>query len=234
VLIGCRRRGGGVEIQVIDTGPGIAPELQGLVFEEFCQLDNPARARSAGHGLGLAIVKRSAELLGTQVRLASVPDTGSCFSVLLPRCERGRIAAPPVPVPIPPEPAAPAARTVLLIEDDPLVLTAMGMVLRQQGCRVIATESVGEALAVARRRPPPDLVISDYRLPGGQDGIAGVEQLRRIWRHAVPASIITGDLDAAVRDRATEAGCGCLTKPIRPRDLERLLTEAPRILVAAE
>ncbi|NDY74832.1 ATP-binding protein, partial [Desulfobacter hydrogenophilus] len=94
VLLGARRRGGLVEIQVLDTGPGIAAGQQALVFEEFVQLQNPARDRTQGLGLGLAIVRRTAGLLGHALKLVSVPGRGSMFSIAVAQAEALQPALP--------------------------------------------------------------------------------------------------------------------------------------------
>jgi two-component system, sensor histidine kinase len=89
VLVGCRRRAGAVEIQVLDTGIGIAPDETAKVFGEFYQPSNVARGEEHGMGLGLAIVQRLAGLLGAAVQVRSVPGRGSVFSVTLPRMAAG-------------------------------------------------------------------------------------------------------------------------------------------------
>jgi two-component system CheB/CheR fusion protein len=81
ILFGCRRHDGWLSIQVWDTGTGIAPEQLQAIFEEFHQLDNPARERSRGQGLGLSIVERLGRLLGHQVRVQSTPGKGSMFAI---------------------------------------------------------------------------------------------------------------------------------------------------------
>src|SRR6266852_5019505 len=91
LLLGCRRCGDKLRIEVWDTGPGIPEvELQ-AIFEEFHQLDNPARERSKGLGLGLAIVQRLADLLGHKIDVRSCPGKGSVFAVEVPL---GRDAPP--------------------------------------------------------------------------------------------------------------------------------------------
>lgn len=104
ILLGCRRRGNTAEIQVLDTGSGIPADQQAMIFEEFVQLQNPARDRAQGLGLGLAIVRRTAELLQHPLRLISVPGRGSMFSITVPR-------AHPVTSTLQPGQPSPAADT---------------------------------------------------------------------------------------------------------------------------
>lgn len=84
VLVGCRRRGASLRIEVWDTGIGIQPDLLDAVFEDFYQIGNPERDRTKGFGLGLSVVDRTARLLGHPVRVASCPGRGSVFSVTVP------------------------------------------------------------------------------------------------------------------------------------------------------
>ncbi|WP_455185026.1 PAS domain-containing sensor histidine kinase [Azospirillum palustre] len=90
ILLGCRRCGDCLRIEVWDTGPGIPEHSQQAIFEEFRQLDNPGRDQKRGVGLGLAIVSRLAGRLGHAVGLRSWPDRGSVFSVTVPLAERKR------------------------------------------------------------------------------------------------------------------------------------------------
>lgn len=85
VLVGARRRGERVEIQVLDTGPGIPESIIPLLFEAYRRFDDTARGAEVGHGLGLALVQRQAQLLGHELKVRSIPGRGSLFSVLLPR-----------------------------------------------------------------------------------------------------------------------------------------------------
>jgi signal transduction histidine kinase len=84
ILVGCRRRGTRILIQVFDTGPGIPADKLQMIFEDFYQLDNPSRDKTKGLGLGLSIVQRTAQLLGQDVWVASHEGHGSVFSITLP------------------------------------------------------------------------------------------------------------------------------------------------------
>src|SRR5690606_3491097 len=84
VLIGARRQGAQVRIEVADSGIGIAAEQIPLIFQEFTQLGNPERDRGKGLGLGLAIVERLARLLDAAVGVRSQPGRGSIFWVTVP------------------------------------------------------------------------------------------------------------------------------------------------------
>ena len=99
ILLACRKRGRRVRIEVRDNGPGIAPEAQEAVFQEFVQLDNPERNRAKGLGLGLAIVRRLTDLLGHPLELRSSPGCGALFAVELPTAAPGPLAERSQPAP---------------------------------------------------------------------------------------------------------------------------------------
>ncbi|MCZ2103703.1 MAG: HAMP domain-containing protein [Burkholderiales bacterium] len=211
ILVGCRRRPDGVELQVWDTGIGIAPQQIPRLFEEFFQLDNPERDRGKGLGLGLAIVKRTLELLEHPYGLRSTPGRGTCFSVLLPAAE----ALPVVPA----RPAALAGGRIAgafiaVIDDEADTRRAMQALCRSWGAHVITAASAEQCLAMlGEHLRDPDLILCDYRLRERQDGLAAVRQVRAHIGQAVPAIIITGDIGAADLRRVAEAGLPLLHKP---------------------
>jgi len=228
VLVGCRRQGPAVRIDVIDTGPGIPPDQRQAVFEEFHQAAIPGGRRPEGHGLGLAIVKRAADLLDHPVEVESALGFGSRFSIAVPVSADLRNLDP---VSSPSFVAAPAEMPlVAVIEDDALVGTALRMALEDFGCEVVVAatdEEVEERLARLSR--PPQLVIADFRLGRGNgDGLDTVARLRGQWGVEAPAVLLSGDLAAPVRERAERMRVWCLAKPIRPDDLQRLLDAARR------
>jgi signal transduction histidine kinase/CheY-like chemotaxis protein len=231
VLVGARVRGSTVRLQVWDTGPGIAPEHQAQVFEEFVQLDNPARLRERGLGLGLAIVRRAATTLQHELTLRSVPGRGSCFSLSLPLAGRSTQAftddaasAGPVL----------AGRHVLLIEDDPLLREALTARLQAWSARVQAWDGHDfQPVIQAAATQPFDLILCDWRLPAG-DGTGLVEGLRRTARRAhgraLPALVISGDVSPEVTASLQDAGVAFLRKPFSAAALRSGL----QLLLAAQ
>jgi signal transduction histidine kinase len=223
VLVGCRRRGAMLRIDVLDTGPGIPADRLDAIFDEFYQIGNPARLHAEGHGLGLAIVRRTAGLLGHRLEVASAPGRGTRFSVEVPVTAK----AAPSTVEKPPE-ALPAPHvrsvSVLLIEDDPLVAEAMQLALEDLGCSVRSARSGEEALALASRSEP-QIVIADYRLPGDRNGLDTIVALRTQAGKDIPASIITGDLSGDIQARTKRAGVHFLHKPIQPKELSNLVRD---------
>jgi signal transduction histidine kinase/ActR/RegA family two-component response regulator len=214
VLVGARRRGDGVLLQVWDTGCGIAAEQQATVFEEFVQLDNPARERHRGLGLGLSLVRRAAQRMAVPLSLVSQPGRGSCFGLILPAAvlppqARAQDAAPR-------DAALWSGREVLLVDDDAGVREAMRLQLLQWGVRVTACASLAEVHALldgpgAQAVPALDLLLSDQRLPDGtaQD----VAACLHVRQPGVPVLIITGDTAPADLARLARTGFQVLHKP---------------------
>lgn len=222
VLLGCRRRGAVARIEVHDSGPGIPADRLDDIFEEFYQVGNPARERREGHGLGLSIVRRAMDLLGHRLEVASSVGRGSRFAIEAPSCP----AAGGEPLPGP-EGGRPGL-AVLLIEDDPLVQSAMRLTLEDLDCHVLAAPSLVEALAALDAEGVvPHLVLADYRLPGGADGLRAITMLRTRFGPEFSACVLTGDLQANIQAQVEAAGARFLRKPIRPDDI-RSIVEAAR------
>jgi CheY-like chemotaxis protein len=226
VLLGCRRRGAAVEIQIWDTGPGIPADKQAMIFEEFVQLQNPARDRAQGLGLGLAIVRRAAALLQHPVKLASVTGRGSMFSVTVPTASAGEI-------PLPDNRTSPAgiAVSIMVVEDEADVLDIMVQLLKLQGHRVYAGRSAAEvqrihAEAIVAGDAPVDLIIADYRLGDGATGQDAIEALCAYVGRSVPAIIVTGDTSPSRIREATASGYRILHKPISGEELHEAIVAA--------
>jgi signal transduction histidine kinase/CheY-like chemotaxis protein len=223
VLVGARRRGDSIRVDVYDTGPGIPAEALEDIFLEFHQLGNPERDRRRGLGLGLAIVKRLAELLGHRVEVRSVVGCGSRFSLTLPlspECARSAEQAPGT--------AAPGAelegRRVLVLDDDAAVLDAMRSLLEGWGCEVTTATAPEEAEASLAAAPElPDLLVVDYRLRRQSSGLETIERLRDLAGSAIPALVITGDTAPDRLREAQESGHPLLHKPVQPAQLRSVM-----------
>jgi signal transduction histidine kinase/CheY-like chemotaxis protein len=219
VLLGCRRRGELVEIQVWDTGSGIPEDQREAVFEEFVQLQNPARDRTQGLGLGLAIVRRTAELLGHPLKLASVTARGSMFSVAMPAV---RMRLPPSPVES--MPREHSAASIMIVDDERDVLDAMVRLLELEGYRVYAGQSAMDAQmahAAAARigAAPVDLIVADYRLKDDTTGVEAIHALNAYLGRSVPGIIVTGDTSPSRIKEATASGFRILHKPVSGEEL---------------
>ena len=231
VVVGCRRRGPRLRIDVCDTGIGIPQSRQRAVFKEFHRLDQGARV-ARGVGLGLSIVERIARVLDCEVSLQSAPERGSRFSVEVPRA--AFIAGKSAARMLRPEAGSLAGTVVLCIDNERAILDGMQRLLGGWGCRVLTALDLTEALAALDASDAePDGLLVDYHLDGG-NGVAAIAALRqRAGRH-IPAILITADRSASVRDEARAAGAHVLNKPLKPASLRALIAQWQVQRVAAE
>ncbi len=223
ILLGCRRRGPMLSIEVWDTGIGMpAGELQ-AIFEEYHQLGNDARERSRGLGLGLSIVQRLGLLLGHQIRVQSREGHGSMFAIEIPFA--ARLAPSQTPAPVTPVRAATVAEhprsTILIIEDDPDLCDLLGLLLESEGYQVLAARDGPSALKLVQDGSAPHLVLADFNLPGGLNGLQTVSRIRQTTAPALPAIILTGDISTQTRRTVMAERCTQLNKPAKREDLIR-------------
>ncbi|HEY4405231.1 MAG TPA: cache domain-containing protein [Xanthobacteraceae bacterium] len=226
LVVGCRRRGAELRIEVWDTGIGIPADQRRNIFGEFYRLGEPDRDRRAGLGLGLAIVDRLCRLLDHPIALASILGKGSCFSVTVPSvATRAEDTKPP---------KAPAGvlldishgKIVVVIDDDPLVLDGMRGLFRSWGCQVVTGATDAAALTnLAALEQPPDLIISDYLLPDGKTGIEAIERLRKAFDSPIPAFLISGDISPERLREARASGYHLQHKPVEPMVLRAMLNQ---------
>ncbi|HSV21482.1 MAG TPA: NahK/ErcS family hybrid sensor histidine kinase/response regulator [Xanthobacteraceae bacterium] len=222
VLVGCRRRGKHVRIDVFDTGIGIPPDKRHAVFAEFHRLDQGAKV-ARGLGLGLSIVERIARVLDHPIALTSEVDRGTHFSIDVPvaptelgetrlpepRIDRGRIAE----------------ILVLCIDNDPNVLDGMVTLLRGWGCETIQAADLAEAVATLRAAGKfPGGLLVDYHLDHG-NGIEAVTELRRLFGAEIPAVLITADRSPEVREAARALTIQMLHKPLKPASLRAIMSQ---------
>jgi two-component system CheB/CheR fusion protein len=235
VLVGCRRRRGKLRIEIWDTGIGIPTSELQAIFEEYHQLDNAARQRSHGLGLGLSIVKSLGELLGHSVKVRSLQGKGSVFSIevaLTPGGAASTADRRPSDAADASAQTAPRSGTILIIEDDPEVREHLELFLREEGFDAATAVDGPAALELAARRTiRPDLVLADYNLPNGMNGIQVCQKLRQELSRQIPFIILTGDISTeALRDIALH-DCVQFNKPVKLRELtqaiEKLLAKPP-------
>jgi signal transduction histidine kinase/CheY-like chemotaxis protein len=214
ILVGYRRRGSHLWVQIQDTGRGIAPEEQSRIFQEFYQVGNPERDRTRGVGLGLAIVRRLTTLLDHPLKLQSRPGQGTCFSIEVPRTN----ALPQVnfaELAAARDPVAPGSGLILVVDDEGAIQSAMQSLLESWGYAVIAAGSYEETLRkVADCTQHPGLIICDYRLRDNETGTAVIERLRNEYNDAIPGMLITGDTAPDRIKEAQASGYLLLHKPV--------------------
>ena len=242
VLIGCRKRGDAVRIEVWDTGPGIPKHEHERVFWEFHQLRNPERDRSKGLGLGLAIVRRTAALLGHTLSLRSVEGRGTVFLLSV---DAQQAAAPETPTEanafaamqahapaISAPPAKPAtSQLILVIDDDAQNREGLKLLLESWGHRVIAAPGTAELVELTADVPgKPGLIVSDYRLREHETGVEAIDRLHEEYNDAtIPALLVSGDTDPA---RLIEAAARAIPILHKPVEVEALRDWVDKLLAA--
>jgi signal transduction histidine kinase/CheY-like chemotaxis protein len=221
ILVGCRRRGALLQIQVWDTGRGIAAEEQERIFQEFYQIGNPERDRIRGVGLGLAIVRRLTTLLDHGLVLQSRLGKGTCFTVEVPRTnalpQGAKNETPAATAAV-----APGSGLILVIDDEGAIQTAMQSLLESWGYSVVTAGSYEETLRKLANCPDrPGLIVCDYRLRENETGSAIIERLRNEYNESIPGMLITGDTAPDRIKEAQASGYMLLHKPV-PNEVLRL------------
>lgn len=217
VLLAVRRCKAGVRVCVIDTGIGIPESAHQSVFEEFVQLNNPERDPTLGSGLGLSTVRRVTALLGHPLSLRSAVGCGTAFTIELPRAKPELEALHPLASSADP---VRLVGTVLLVEDNAAVRDALLQLLAKWGLSATAVRN-GEEASVAMASAGFDVVLSDWRLPGDQDGLAVLHEARARLPHLRLGLLITGE-DVQMLPKAGQEFL-VLRKPVRPLRLRALL-----------
>ena len=223
ILLGARRRGDCLRLEVWDTGRGIAADRLEAIFLEFNQLDVGRAADRKGVGLGLAIVERIAEILGYPIAVRSWPGRGSMFSIEVPLSAEMPVAISQLPVqpstgnPLP-------GRRLLVIDNEVSILESMSALLGQWGCEVLtATDQAGALVALQGRAP--ELILADYHLDHGVVGCEVVKHLREHFACKIPAVIITADRTDQCRRALRRLEAPLLNKPVKPGKLRAVLSQ---------
>lgn len=222
VLVGCRMQGDTVSIQVLDTGPGIGEADQKKIFNDFYRISGSA-AIANGVGLGLGVVARLSALLDHQIDLNSTLGRGSQFLLQVPigmpkasevpTIEHNSGAANPL-----------SGLEILCVDNQPENLLAITSLLERWGCIVtVATRG-----AEARKARQPQLILMDYQLDFGEDGITLYESLCDYWGTDIPALLVTANAEQSIRQQAQAAGMAYLRKPVKPAPLRASITNLLR------
>ena len=223
ILLGARRRGEMLRLEVWDTGRGIAADRLDSIFLEFNQLDVGRAADRKGVGLGLAIVERIAKILGYKIGVHSLPGRGSMFSIDVPIS-----AEMPLPVSL----AAPQpgtgnplpGRRLLVLDNEVSILQSMSALLGQWGCDVVTATDEASAID-ALRGQAPELILADYHLDHAVVGCDVVRHLREHFHQTIPAVIITADRTDQCRRALQRLNAPLLNKPVKPGKLRAVLSQ---------
>ena len=223
VLIGCRKRGEKVVIEVWDTGCGISDDQMTLIYEDFYQIENKERDRGKGLGLGLALAKRLAESLEHSINSKSTLGAGSCFSVTVDIAENNtennqeesfmNIMNL-------------SGTNILLVEDDLDVLKATKQLLESWGCKVKTARNKDEVMNFIKENPydNPDIILADNRLPGDASGIDITYLIQEKLQASIPCVIMTGDVERNHVQSIIDQGFPVLLKPIQPAKFRAMLS----------
>lgn len=222
VLLGCRRRGQQVHIEVRDNGVGIPEDMQTRIFREFIQLNHNLTNGEKGLGLGLAIVDRLVKLLGHRIELRSAPYVGSTFTVKLARALKPADVFV-LPVDTLNDAELLCGKKVLIVDGDPLVLDGTAMILGSWGYKVTAVTTLAAVQKKLAEGARWDLLISDYQLGQGATGLDVSETVRQHGAAPTPCILISGDTSAMVQKMADGAGLHLLHKPVKPAKLRSLV-----------
>ena len=225
VLVGVRRRGDTVRIDVIDTGPGISEDQYAAVFEEFHRGRGQTPDGEVGLGLGLSIVQRLADVLGHSVSLVSRVGRGTRFSVELDRAED------PLPALLAPAAAmvpvhqgwGVGGALVAVVDNDPAVREATVELIRRWGCAAVpSADAAGIVAAVEEDGRRPDLLLVDYHLDD-ETGVEAIATMQAAWGVEVPAIVITADYGREIEERLAANGLELMRKPVKPAELRALM-----------
>ena len=220
ILMGARRRGDCVSIEVWDTGMGIPVIHLDKIFEEFWRAPGASSGTKGSMGLGLSIVQRICRLLGTDIRVRSTPGQGSAFSLELPLGDNSQTADHPHADPTPQPTIGFNGCLVVVVDDNQEVLRSMARLLQSWDCQVIATTAVEEALTtIIDRDITPRLLLTDFHLGDGSNGIAAINAINAEIASPAPAIMISSDNSVALRDKLGQLGIPLLTKPVDPARL---------------
>ncbi|MFN4155335.1 MAG: chemotaxis protein CheB [Paracoccaceae bacterium] len=226
ILLGCRRRGEVLTILVCDSGIGVAETDTRSIFEAYQTASKPASPFGHGLGLGLSIVQRLAELMDHPVSVCSTPGKGSAFMISLPVVE----AAPAAAATAQAKPGAILAKrqigTILLVEDEEPLRNLLEDVLQREGHTIVSKANAQQALAWASGDvDPPDLLLADFDLHGGANGLTLAQDLPDVLGGTVPTIILTGDITTDTLKSIAGSPHEQIVKPVMPEVLLALISD---------
>jgi signal transduction histidine kinase/ActR/RegA family two-component response regulator len=200
--------GGGVVIEVRDTGVGMAPELLTRVFEPFFT----TKAVGEGTGLGLSQVYGMCERMGGRADISSTQGAGTCVRLCFPRASQAPAASEPGPAPA----LESLNQSVLLVEDNDEVAASVVPILESLGCRVTRVDRALTARHLLDLGTRPDVILSDVVMPGDMDGVALATHIRQAWPQQ-RLVLMTGYAEQL--ENIKRLGFNVLPKPCTPQML---------------
>jgi CheY-like chemotaxis protein/anti-sigma regulatory factor (Ser/Thr protein kinase) len=231
ILLGCRRRPSGLDIEVADTGVGIPEDQLEIIFQEFQRLEGSQKRDARGLGLGLAIVDKLSRVMGCEVSVRSLPSRGSVFTVHVPygRLQRREVEIPNLLSVI----DSLEGRRVLVVDNEESICRGMEEMLGGWGCDVVSVQTLGQLARVMKEGAVPEIAIVDYQLDDNITGFDAVRQLDTTLGRSIPVIMITANYTKALREEVTGSGYHLLNKPVKPHKLRVLLTRLLQSAAAA-
>ncbi|PHR81091.1 MAG: hybrid sensor histidine kinase/response regulator [Colwellia sp.] len=221
VLLGCRRQGDTVSIEVWDNGVGIAKEKINEIFQEFKRLKSSKVAFRNGLGLGLAIVDKIAKVLEHSIKVDSVQGKGSMFSIRVPI---GRIDQLPVDNSLPSQAlhnTILAQRVIWVIDNDANICAGMMRLLGGWDCTVITAISLEHLeKQVDIYQDHADILIVDYHLDNDETGLSAANVINKGRTLAIPTLMITANYSKSLKKAVENTGILLLNKPVKPMKLK--------------
>ncbi|WP_339543708.1 hybrid sensor histidine kinase/response regulator [Pseudomonas sp. RA_35y_Pfl2_P32] len=221
VLLGVRRKGDHLCLEVWDRGPGIPEDKRRVIFEEFKRLDSHQTRAEKGLGLGLAIADGLCRVLGHQLQVRSWPGKGSVFSVSVPLA-RAQASAPSKVAEL--NGQLPKGAQVLCVDNEDSILIGMNSLLTRWGCQVFTARNREECATLLNDGMRPQLALVDYHLDDGETGTQLMAWLRTRLGEPVPGVVISADGRPEMVAQVHAAGLDYLAKPVKPAALRALLS----------
>ncbi|WP_342247322.1 hybrid sensor histidine kinase/response regulator [Pseudomonas sp. OTU5201] len=222
VLLGARRDGDSLRLEVWDRGPGIPEDKRKVIFEEFKRLDSHQTRAEKGLGLGLAIADGLCRVLGHTLEVRSWPGKGSVFSVTVPLA-RVQQPSPVVQKQAEANGQALNGTQVLCIDNEDSILTGMHSLLSRWGCQVWTAHNRLECEHLLSEDVRPQLALVDYHLDEGETGTELMAWLRTRLGEPLPGVVISADGRAELVAEIHAAGLDYLAKPVKPAALRALI-----------
>jgi Na+/proline symporter/signal transduction histidine kinase len=221
VMVGCRRHGEDIRIDVRDSGIGIPEDKSAAIFQEFQQLDHS----SEGAGLGLAICQRMARLLGHEIKMTSSPGLGSTFSIIVPRCKATASIAHTYDFQ-PYQKRWLEGIQILCVDDDREILQATHTVLNRWGGRVTCLQDANKFHELTLLEQCFDVVLMDYQLNDNHKGLDLLKSYREAYSDDFLGIIVTAEQDRQIETETLSLGFKFLEKPVEPAKLRAALQAA--------